>query len=229
MFLVIDNDNKIFLIYRVTIDTLQELVDSQLPCGGFSEINRDFFNTSLDGASQEIGAKFEIVNNSDLAIERVSKGDFALYENAFYLKHATVKQQSKENTNSSDIKENDGGDYRGLHIMENCVINMPISIGLQKNSPIIKRVNKYIRRVIEAGLVKKWLDDVMQKTLNSEKSTSNESTKTLMSLRKMFGAFFALFIGYFFSVTILIAEQFYFIFYIKKHPRFDKFSKQIIN
>lgn len=208
-------------------------MDSQLSCVGFSEINRDFFNTSLDTASQEIGRKFEIVNNSDLAIDRVSNGDFALYENAFYLKHAMVKKQMRQElinvTETKEESDRNRGGNRNLHIMENCVINMPISIGLHKNSPIIKRVNKYIRRVIEAGLVKKWLDDVMQNTLNSEKRTGSESIKALMSLHKMFGAFFALFIGYFFSLVVLFAELFYFAFYIKKHPRFDKYSKQILN
>lgn len=53
---------------------------------------------------------------------------------------------------------------RELHIMSDCIISMPISIGLEKNSPLKPRIDEFIQRVVEAGLVLKWLDDVMANT-----------------------------------------------------------------
>lgn len=53
---------------------------------------------------------------------------------------------------------------RELHIMSDCIISMPISIGLEKNSPLKPRIDEFIQRVVEAGLVLKWLDDVMADT-----------------------------------------------------------------
>lgn len=53
---------------------------------------------------------------------------------------------------------------RDLHIMSDCIISMPISIGLEKNSPLKPRIDEFIQRVVEAGLVLKWLDDVMANT-----------------------------------------------------------------
>ena len=54
-----------------------------------------------------------------------------------------------------------------LHIMSQCSVHMPISIGLEKNSPLRPNCDKYLRRLIEAGLITKWLTDTMQ---NFEKS-----------------------------------------------------------
>ncbi|XP_017773932.1 PREDICTED: glutamate receptor ionotropic, delta-2 [Nicrophorus vespilloides] len=208
---------------RVTIDNLQEIIDSKISVGGWGEINRILFSTSLDPPSQEIGDKFEIINDTDYGVDRVALGTFALYENTHFLKYSSVKRQLRI-LNDTKLEGQDGD--RNLHIMSDCVINMPISIGLQKNSPIKPMVDKFIRRVIEAGLVGKWLDDIMSFTMISE--TSNEErVKALMDMKKFFGAIVALFIGITISVSVFFAEILYFNRYIRKHPNFDKYSKVI--
>lgn len=216
----------------MTIDTLEALVDAKLSYGGWGEINRDFFQTSFDPASQIIGSKFEMINDSDVAVDRVANGDFAFYENTYYLKYMSVRRQlrlqmmEEKRENYDNITTLNMGN-RNLHIMNDCVINMPISIGLQKNSPILRRFNKYVRRIIEAGLVKKWLDDVMQATLQADSTETTENTKAIMNLSKLIGAFVALFIGYIFSLIVLLAEIIYYQHFVKKHPKFDKYSKTI--
>ncbi|GJQ83352.1 hypothetical protein Trydic_g18137 [Trypoxylus dichotomus] len=197
---------------RVTINTLQELVDSKLFLGGWGEVNKELFMTSLDPLAQIIGSKFEFINDSKEAVERIAQGKFAFYENVYFLKEASVVRQlqvqSLDLLKQSEIqlKGFDKGD-RKLHIMKDCIISMPVSIGLQKNSPIKPRVDKYIRRVLEAGLIKKWLDDVMQPTLNAEIPNSLETVKALMNMQKFIGAIVALFIGYFVKEVEFLAEK----------------------
>lgn len=232
----------------VTIDTLQELVNSRLKCGGWGDINREFFKSSLDPTTKLIGENFEVVNDSSKAVDRVAQGVFAFYENSYYLKEALVKRQLRFQIARSDLTSNQSEremrdivrEDRNLHIMTDCVIKMPISIGkikaenatnqilgLQKNSPIKPRVDKYIRRVLEAGLIKKWLDDVMSSILNAEIQSIHEEMKAIMNMKKFFGAIVALFIGYFISIVVLIVEIFYFHFFIKRHPNYNKYTRTI--
>ncbi|XP_044271448.1 glutamate receptor ionotropic, delta-2 [Tribolium madens] len=218
---------------RVTIDTLQELVNSHLKCGGWGDINRQFFKSSPDSITKLIGENFELVNDSNEAVDKVAQGVFAFYENSYFLKEALVKRQlrfqiARTTRNQSEREMRDiAREDRNLHIMTDCVIKMPISIGLQKNSPIKPRVDKYIRRVLEAGLVKKWLQDVMAPILNAEVQSTQEEMKAIMNMKKFFGAIVALFIGYFISVVVLIVENVYFHFFVKRNPHYNKYTRSI--
>lgn len=121
------------------------------------------------------------------------------------------------------LKGSSNGDFT-LHIMSNCIINMPISLGLQKNSPLKPAVDRFLRRVIEAGLVKKWLNDVMLDTTILEDPLNIEEIKALMDLKKLYGAFVVLVSGYIFSVIVLLLEISYWYGVVKRDPLFDEYS-----
>lgn len=108
--------------------------------------------------------------------------------------------------------------------MSDCIINMPISLGLQKNSPIKPAVDRFLRRVIEAGLVKKWLNDVMLETTTLELFQETEEIKALMDLKKLYGAFVVLFFGYILSILALLFEISYWYGVVKRDPLFDEYS-----
>lgn len=101
---------------------------------------------------------------------------------------------------------------------------MPISLGLQKNSPIKPAVDRFLRRVIEAGLVKKWLNDVMLDTIILEAPLNIEEIKALMDLKKLYGAFVVLVTGYILSIFVLLLEFGYWYGVIKKDPLFDEYT-----
>lgn len=109
-----------------------------------------------------------------------------------------------------------------LHIMEQCVVNMPISIGLEKNSPLKSNVDVYMRRAIESGLTNKWLVDAIRSFQASVETAPQEA---LMDLKKFYGALVALGIGYVLGVLALLGEKVYWKYAIKKHPLLhDKYS-----
>ncbi|CAH1154078.1 unnamed protein product, partial [Phaedon cochleariae] len=218
---------------KVKIDTLEELVDSSLTLSGWGEINSEFFKSSPDLTMQQIAQNFVLVNDSEKAVDRVAEDSYAFYENIHFLKESLVKRQQRFQKqlveNKSNHSEKTGKkEDRMLHIMNECIINMPVSIGLQRNSPLKPRVDKYMRRVIEAGLIHKWLDDVMQNILNAEVQTEvSGNSKALMNMRKFAGALVALFIGYIISIIALLAEIIYFKRVIVNNDNFNKYSRRV--
>ncbi|CAG4913336.1 unnamed protein product [Colias eurytheme] len=213
---------------RVTIDTLKELVDSKLTCGGWGSETKNFFQQSLDEKGQKIGEKFESINDPEEAAERIAKGVFAYYDSANFLKYLSVKRknanmhiQDDNSTINATEMVNATGMERNLHIMSDCVVNTPISIGFHKNSPLKPLADIYLRRIVEVGLVEKWLNDAMYKIRSLD--TSEEEIKALINLKKMYCAFIALAIGYSVSFLCLIGEFIHWNFIVKKDPQFDKY------
>lgn len=124
----------------------------------------------------------------------------------------------------SDGKTIDKTKGKILHVMSNCVINMPVSVGLQKNSPLKPKIDSYLSRVVEAGLVIKWLNDVMFKIRTTEAKQDKQEIKALMNLSKLYGAVAALLAGYVVSIAVLIFEITMWYCVEKKRPDFDKYN-----
>lgn len=124
-------------ISRVTIDTLDELANSPIGCGAWGEQIHQFFITSLDEAGQKIGEKLQHIDDVSDGLGKVINGEFAYYESVHFL-NQLLSTTTPENRNL-------------LHIMSECTIHMPISLGMQKNSPLKIRTDKFLRMIIETG------------------------------------------------------------------------------
>ncbi|RLU21499.1 ObirIr68a [Ooceraea biroi] len=210
---------------KVTIDTLAQLTRSKLAVGGWSEEGKEFFLTSSDQFSQEIGSKFELTENEDGAVDRVANGTFAYYENAYVLRHARAKRIFEGGNNGRNKSKKDTGSTvkYNLHIMDECVVQMPIALGLEKNSPLKPHVDLWVRRMTEIGLVRKWLSDVMEWSKISESLQNTKPETALVDLRKLHGAFVALAIGYFLGLAALLGEILYWKYVILRDPNYDKY------
>lgn len=216
---------------RVTIDTLRELVDSKVTCGGWGRETKMFFENSLDDLGQQIGKRFESIDDPMAAAEKVAQGTYAYYDNSNFLKYLSVKRKNvfmkmevfDNTTNGTEVTEIK--DERNLHIMSDCVVNIPISIGFHKNSPLKPLVDLYMRRIVEVGLVEKWLNDAMN-TIRSL-DTSEDEIKALMNLKKLYGAFVALGIGYFVSTICLFGELIHWHYIVKRDPNYDKYAMDL--
>lgn len=71
--------------------------------GGWGEQSKEFFMTSLDKTGQRVGQKFQEVYDVDEAIDRVSKGQFAYYDNIHFLRYAKVLQKTKTQEQNSEL------------------------------------------------------------------------------------------------------------------------------
>ncbi|KAJ6650185.1 hypothetical protein Bhyg_05430, partial [Pseudolycoriella hygida] len=82
------------------------------------------------------------------------------------------------------------------------------------------RFDELLRRLIEAGLVSRWLAEAVR----NYGSSADEMEDGLMDLKKMYGAFVALGIGYFLSVVALFGEIIYWKCVVVKSPLYDEYA-----
>lgn len=108
-----------------------------------------------------------------------------------------------------------------LHIMKECAISMPISIGLEKNSPLKPSFDRVLRQMMEAGLISKWLSDSIQQFKASEEDPPQEA---LMDLKKLYGVLIAMLVGFGVALLVLIGENLYWRFVTKRSPLYDKYD-----
>lgn len=149
-----------------------------------------------------------------MQITRVAEGGFAYFENQFTLQQLRFDEENFK----ASARQN-------LHIMEQCTVNIPVSIGLEKNSPLKEQMDKYIRWAIEGGLIQKWL---LQATKSFESSIEPPPAEALMDLKKFYGALVALGCGYVLALIALAGEAAYWRFVIEKHPHYDKYFRKIV-
>nr|UEN71282.1 ionotropic receptor 21a [Gregopimpla kuwanae] len=216
-------------ISRVTIDTIADLVKSRLPVGGWTDEQRDLFLSSSDVDIRKIGERFELTTNEEEAIARVANGSFCYYENIYILRQARAIRRQLE-FNQMRIAERHNEIFkvdRDLHVMQDCLIDMPIAIGMDKNSPLKPQVDRTIRRVVEAGFVAKWLSDVTEWTKIVELRFRMPPEQTLVNLHKLHGALVALAIGYFCSFVALAAEKLHWKYIVERNPLYDKYQMDI--
>ncbi|XP_029678028.1 ionotropic receptor 40a-like [Formica exsecta] len=212
----------------VTIDSLTQLTKSSLAVGGWNEEGKEFFLVSSDPHSQQIGKKFELIENEKNAIDQVANGTFCYYENSYLLRHIRGKRIFEEENGQKNKNEKNTGSVKyNLHIMEECVVHMPIALGLEKNSPLKPHVNLWVRRMTEIGLVRKWLSDVMEWSKINESRQKSNSETALVNLRKLYGAFIALGIGYFLSFVALLGEIIHWRYVVLRDPKYDKYHMDI--
>ncbi|XP_004536241.2 uncharacterized protein LOC101451173 [Ceratitis capitata] len=197
---------------RITIDTLEELSQSYVTSTAWVHENKQFFVEAFDEIAQEIGGKMEIVDNIE---SRITKGEYAYFDNEYFLRYLRMKSaQRREEQQFTEVV---------LHIMRQCVIQMPVALGLEKNSPLQPNVNKYLRRLGEGGLIAKWLKDAVAE-LPAEERTPQEA---VMDLPKIWSSFVALGIGYFLGICAIAAEWLHYERVVRKHPLYDKYNKNL--
>lgn len=114
--------------------------------GSWSNETKEFFINSSDESLQKLGKKYVITKDEQDAIAAVANESLCYYENVYVLTRERVKRQILEVELQKNGSQNDEHKFmdHNLHIMEECVVNMPVSLGMDKHSPLKSRVDKIV-------------------------------------------------------------------------------------
>ncbi|KAJ8680096.1 hypothetical protein QAD02_015883 [Eretmocerus hayati] len=216
-------------IKRVTIDTIGELVESSLPIASWNEETKDSFSNFSDANLQQLSERHKIVVDEQDAIAAVANGSLCYYESLYVLGRERVKRQILEVELQKNGTEESNRMFKdhNLHVMEECVINMPVSLGMDKHSPLKSHVDKLVKQIIESGFVQKWLSDVVQQSKVLELRQEGQAQKALIDLDKLLCAMVALIFGYFLGILALAFEIWYWKKVVMRDPNYNKYRMDL--
>ncbi|CAL4058641.1 unnamed protein product, partial [Meganyctiphanes norvegica] len=186
------------------VNTMEELLVSGLKWGVRNRGGWDvWFRFSLDPISQQIAAGFEFVNGIDGGIARVLEGDFAFMNSGNYLRYLVASSFTDEYGQAE------------LHIAKECYVPFRIGLGMPKDSVYTARFDDVIGRMVEAGMVTRWFNTLVDKAKQRQRETAKKKREekgvvvedTLaLGLHHMQGPFILLSIGYLLGVTAMVIE-----------------------
>lgn len=118
---------------------------SNLAVASWSDETKDFFINSSDPYLQKLSRRHIVTADEQDAVAAVANGTLCYYENVHVLQRERAKRQILE----VELQKNGSEDKHkfqdhNLHVMEECVINMPISLGMDKHSPLKHHVDKLV-------------------------------------------------------------------------------------
>jgi hypothetical protein len=186
------------------INTEDELLDSGIQYGYTNNYEHVITNRSItNGASNCV--------NQNACLENVIKyGNFVTVSDPFHVDYYRTNLSWHDS-------------HLAVCTMEEDILKVSIVIYLKKGHPLLERINKVMRRMVEAGMVVKWRNEFMyMKRIKSifyygrefaAGSDDLDSTYVPFTVLHLQSAHFVLLIGYIISVSTLAVELIYYKFY----------------
>ncbi|KAK7023518.1 hypothetical protein SK128_009434 [Halocaridina rubra] len=189
------------------VNTLEDLLESGLhwgvrDSGGWGE----WFSNSIDPTSRKIAEGFEFVRGIDGGISRVLEGNFAFMNSGTFLRYLVSSNFTNEYGQTT------------LHVTRECFVPFRIGLGMPRFSVYTKKFNAVISRVVEAGMVSHWFQNLLDKAEKKQREKSRKkqeqtkmqdpfsSTPKSLSLYHMQGAFILLVAGWVLSALVYLWE-----------------------
>jgi hypothetical protein len=187
------------------INTEDDLLDSGIRYGYTDDYGRVINNITIrNGASNCV--------NHNACLENVIKyGNFVTISDPFHVDYY------RTNLSWHDI-------HLPVCTMEEDILKVSIVMYLTKGHPLLERINKVTRGIVEAGMVVKWKNELMyMRRIQSISyygrdfatgSDDLDKKYVAFTIFQLQSAFFVLLIGYIISVSTLVVELIYYKFYV---------------
>lgn len=178
------------------INTLQDMVAYGITFQEWSNIKTDFefINSTL---FSQLGKLYKEGERASTPLDGTTAITVKTLENAY-------------------VTDLDGFDLKQLQnykALKECIGNMYMGLVLQKNSPFKMKFDKIAGRIMQSGILTKWLMDrlysqkkVQDSFFNSYVSNMNFS---IITADRLSGGFTLLVAGYVVSIIVFVLEMFY--------------------
>ncbi|XP_066983221.1 ionotropic receptor 21a-like [Macrobrachium rosenbergii] len=190
------------------IETIAELPDCGMHVIGVDDYFQNILRSSPDPSLRPLADTYEIQYDANKLYSRVQSGRAIFIQNRGFMEYTLMLNFTRKGKSS-------------LRIMKECFISHPVALGVQQHSPLKKRFNQIIGRLVNGGLIAKFFTDTLRlvKTAqeqesqqggdqtNSQNVTEGSSGTVPLTLEHMQGLFLIAGFGLTLSLTLFAVEK----------------------
>ena len=189
-------------ILMAPVDTIAQLVRSDLTPYGYNTFVRDLAQYSSDPDTIQLGGRLKLVPPNMTVQFLMGKENFnAIFENKHYLKYLSMKILP---STMHDIAVNRIDPRQRLHVMHECLRSFPVAIAMTPGTPLKSAMTQIIHQLNAAGIIDYWLDTVVHSEVAM--TTKRYKKKEPFSLHSLEGAFYLLLLCYSIDIVAFVAE-----------------------
>ncbi|XP_064101712.1 uncharacterized protein LOC135212196 [Macrobrachium nipponense] len=142
------------------IETIAELPHSGMHVIGVDDYFQNILRSSPDESLHPLADTYEIQYDANKLYSRVQSGRAIFIQNRGFMEYTLMLKFTHKGKSS-------------LRIMKECFISHPVALGVQQHSPLKRRFNQIIGRLVNGGLITKFFTD----TLSLVKATQEKETQ----------------------------------------------------
>ncbi|XP_069942931.1 ionotropic receptor 21a-like [Cherax quadricarinatus] len=177
------------------INTLQQLVGSSLPAWGATGLTfKKILEENPDPTVQRLALRYLPVTDASQGILLTAQGKYAMMENRQFLQYVIATNYTNQFGEET------------LHVMKECFLPFRIGMAMPKQAPYKPNFDIIVTRVVEAGLVGKWLREVLFMSRRRGSTAAQDTTNTAFTLDNLQGAWLLLGSGLLISLVVFLLE-----------------------